>query len=367
MSSRYDGRLLLLVAVGVAAFLATAATAADVPEEPAYDPEIAAMLEEIDGTELYRTTRDLQNFPTRAFGTDGNREAGGYLYRRLAEIPGLSVEFQGGDLRNVVATLPGSGNASDGVVVVGAHYDSTSSDPARAPGAADNGCGVAIVLELARVMSERSFDRTVEFAFWNAEEIGLVGSRRYVGAAADRESEILLYLNYDSACGEPGGPPVANVLYNKEAHEAAVLAAHHNTIYGINLTLTRKPGSHVSDHTPFWAAGYPAMMTHAPPQQSAHTPDDTIDRISFPYAVKNARLGLSVLAKAADAEGGIATRWTVLHTAPDWSRLFTIAGCDYPGTLAAGSPRLLQGPGLLMLPGVAVSTPPGSAAGVSYY
>jgi Zn-dependent M28 family amino/carboxypeptidase len=51
-----------------------------------------------------------------------------------------------------------------------AHYDSVSSDPARAPGATDNTCGVAIVVELARVMSQHQFNHTIAFALWNSEE-----------------------------------------------------------------------------------------------------------------------------------------------------------------------------------------------------
>jgi len=298
MSTRDSVRFLVLVTVGVAATLAPVATAAELAAQPAYDPEIAALLAEIDEAELYGTVCDLQNFSTRAFGTDGNREAGEYLYRRLDEIPGLTVEF-----RNVVATLPGSDPDSDGVVVVGAHYDSTSFDPARAPGATDNGCGVAIVLELARVMSGHSFDRTVEFAFWNAEENGRDGSRRYVRTANDRASDILLYLNYDSACGGPGDRPIANILYNREARETAALAVHYNTLYGINFTLTGKAGPYISDQTPFWAAGYPAIMIHALPRGPAHTPNDTVERVSFGYAEKNARLGLSVLAGVVGLQG----------------------------------------------------------------
>ncbi|MFY1644937.1 M28 family peptidase, partial [Methanoculleus bourgensis] len=109
---------------------------------PAYDPAIAEIIAEINESELNNTTFTLQEIPTRAFGSDGNRAAGEYLYARLADIPGLEVEFQGGERNNIIATLPGSADASGGVVMVGAHYDSTSSDPTRAPGATDNGCGV---------------------------------------------------------------------------------------------------------------------------------------------------------------------------------------------------------------------------------
>ncbi|MDV2480865.1 Zn-dependent exopeptidase M28 [Methanoculleus sp. Wushi-C6] len=291
----------LMLLTGMAVLLmAPPAGAAGMPEEGAeYRFAVAAMLEEIDETELQQTTRDLEEFPTRVFGTDGNHEAGEYLHRRLAGIPGLSVEFQGGDLRNVVATLPGSGEAAGEVVVVGAHYDSTSWDPARAPGATDNGCGVAIVLELARVMSGHSFDRTVRFAFWNAEEDGRYGSAAYAESAADSSDPIPLYLNYDSACYDPEDRFVLDLMYDERSKDVAALMAEYNALYGINFTLTENAHACASDHIPFRDRGYPAVTTHCEEHGPAHTPDDTLDHVSFPYAAGNARLGLAVLTETA--------------------------------------------------------------------
>ncbi|MDD3933395.1 MAG: M28 family metallopeptidase [Methanoculleus sp.] len=263
------------------------------------DPAIVEIIGEINESELWNTTYDLQAIPTREFGSEGNREAGEYLYARLADIPGLEVEKQGGELNNVIATLPGSGNTSGEVVIVGAHYDSTSSDPARAPGATDNACGVAIVLELARVMSGHSFDRTVQFALWNAEEDGSYGSADYAARAADTGVPVVLYLNYDSACYDPENRSVLDIMSDERSADIAALMADHNTLYATNFTLTRNNHTCASDYIPFRARGFPAVMTHSEDHGPAHTPDDTINHVSFDYAKRNARLGLSVLAKVA--------------------------------------------------------------------
>ena len=58
----------------------------------------------------------------------GTRRPPSYLYTRLDAIPGLEVAYQSDRYRNVIASLPGKGAASDTVVIVGAHYDSMSSD-----------------------------------------------------------------------------------------------------------------------------------------------------------------------------------------------------------------------------------------------
>lgn len=288
--------LCVLLLAGATVLLTAAPAGATGTSGEGYDPAVAAMLAEINDSELRNTTYDLQNCSTRAFGSAGNREAGEYLSRRLADIPGLEVEFQGGELNNVVATLPGSGNASDGVVVVGAHYDSTSSDPARAPGATDNGCGVAIVLELARVMSRHSFDRTVQFAFWNAEEIGRYGSADY---AANATVPVVLYFNYDSACYDPMNRSVLDIVYDERSTDIAALMADYNTLYATNFTLTGNIHTCASDHVPFRDRGFPAVTTHCEEHGPAHTPDDTIDRVSFGYAKRNAQLGLPVLVEVA--------------------------------------------------------------------
>lgn len=263
---------------------------------PAYDPAIAEIIAEINESELQHTTFTLQEIPTRAFGSDGNRAAGEYLYARLADIPGLEVEFQGGELNNIIATLPGSPDASGGVVMVGAHYDSTSSDPVRAPGATDNGCGVAIVLELARVMSGHSFNRTVEFAFWNGEEVGRLGS---IDHAADAAAPIVLCLNYDSSCYDPLNRSVLDIGYDERSEDIAALMAECNALYATNFTLTGKNFSCTSDHVSFREQGYPAVTTHCEGHGPGHTPDDTAEHVSFGYAARNARLGLAVLAEVA--------------------------------------------------------------------
>lgn len=291
----------IVLLAGMAVLLTAApAAATGTPEGGrAYDPAVAAMLAEINETELRITTSDLQGFETRAFGTDGNREAGDYLYRRFAGIPELSVRFQGGDLRNVVATLPGSGSASGEVVIVGAHYDSTSSDLTRAPGATDNGCGVAIVLELARVMSRHSFDRTVVFGFWNAEEIGRYGSIAYAENAVSTSVPIVLYLNYDSTCYDPESRFILDIMYDERSKDVAALMADYNALYGTDFALTRNRHTCTSDHVSFRERGYPAVTTHCEEHGPAHTPDDTVGQVSFPYAARNARLGLPVLAEKA--------------------------------------------------------------------
>lgn len=258
------------------------------------------MIAQVDESEIYRTTADLQNFSTRQYPSPGNRRAAVYLYDRLDAIDGLEVRYQSDEYRNVIATLPGTDPDSDAIVVVGAHYDSVSDDPERAPGATDNAGGAAIVLELARVMSQYRFNQTVQFSLWNAEEDSRKGSKDFAAHADEFDLAIPLYLNFDSACYDPGDESVLDVMYNDESEPFAKLYTRYNDLYDVGLTLTYNVHECGSDHTSFWKEGYPALTTHS--QEHApgdHTAQDTIDLVSTSYAAKNARLGALVLADTA--------------------------------------------------------------------
>lgn len=76
---------------------------------------------------------------------------------------------------NIVVEIPGQGLAHE-MIIVGAHFDAVPTSP----GADDNGSGTAGLMEIARVLHGRPMKRTVRLIFFNGEEVGLVGSLRYV-------------------------------------------------------------------------------------------------------------------------------------------------------------------------------------------
>jgi hypothetical protein len=271
------------------------------PQWSEYDPVLGTMILQINESEIYRTTYDMQNFSTRQFPSSGNDEAAQYLYSRLSLIPGLDVTYQDPEKQNIIASLPGKDLASRKVIIVGAHYDSGSSDPFHAPGATDNGCGVATVLELARVMSTHTYNHTLVFAFWNAEETpDSRGSTGYVTYARENSLDIPLYFNYDSSCYDPDNQKILDIMYDRQSEPFAELLTCYNTVYSINFTLTGNANECDGDHIPFRQGGYPAIMTHSGLHaDEAHTPEDTVDLISTEYAGKNAQLGMLILSRAA--------------------------------------------------------------------
>jgi Zn-dependent M28 family amino/carboxypeptidase len=273
-------------------------------EVPLGDQDVIAdMLRQVDEAEIYDAVYALQNFTSRHYGQPGNVEASDYIYSQLSGIAGLSVEYQSGELRNVIATLPGLDAVSSTVYMVGAHYDSVNeAGGSDSLGATDNGGGVAIVLELARIMSQYRFNHTVMFSFWNAEDGGAdtKGSEAYAQHAADSGMDIALYMNFDSSCYDPDGRLVLDIMTNPQSRWVSSMMAQHNSLYEIGFTLTYNVHDCWSDHRSFWDHGFDAVMTHQEEHGYAHSADDTVDKVSTLYAKKNGQLGMSVLARLAE-------------------------------------------------------------------
>ena len=111
---------------------------------------------------------------------------------------------------NVLAETPGG--SGDNVVMVGAHLDSVSAGP----GINDNGSGSAAILEVALQMQKVKPRNKVRFAWWGAEEAGLIGSDFYVFSLSEEEvARIALYLNFDMV----GSPNFVRFVYDGDGSE----------------------------------------------------------------------------------------------------------------------------------------------------
>ena len=105
----------------------------------------------------------------------------------------------------MIAELPGTNN--DNVVMAGAHLDSVQAGP----GINDNGSGSAALLEVAENIAKLKPQNTLRFAWWGAEESGLIGSTAYVNGLSQAERDrIALYLNFDMV----GSPNYVFMVYD---------------------------------------------------------------------------------------------------------------------------------------------------------
>jgi Zn-dependent M28 family amino/carboxypeptidase len=161
---------------------------------------------------------------------------------------------------NVLAELPGRNDQN--VVMVGAHLDSVQAGP----GVQDNGSGSAAILEVAVQMAKVKPRNTVRFAWWGAEESGLVGSTAYVAGLSQEEQDVIaLYLNFDKI----GSPNHVFFIYDGDdsdgvgagpgpegSAEIEMLFERYYTQVGQPFKGTDFDGR--SDYGPFIAVGIPA-------------------------------------------------------------------------------------------------------------
>jgi Zn-dependent M28 family amino/carboxypeptidase len=107
---------------------------------------------------------------------------------------------------NVIAELPGKNDSN--VVMAGAHLDSVLAGP----GINDNGSGSSTLLEIAQQISKLKPQNTIRFAWWGAEEGGLLGSRAWVAQQVEEGTldDVALYLNFDMV----GSPNYIFMVYD---------------------------------------------------------------------------------------------------------------------------------------------------------
>lgn len=237
--------------------------------------------------------------------------------RALGYDPRVEVERSGGfELANIVAELPGE---SDEVVLIGAHYD------AAYAAADDNSSGVAVLLELARILRGRSFPHTVRFVAFDLQRLGMAGSTRYVRDLGHQE-KIALAVIIDSvaytAAEQPGqlGVPfpstgdflavIADEVSSDAAAATCVLSStlKLGTSRGLLLPeLGLSPSSELialpaGDQAPFWSADIPTVLltdTGSIRNEHAGTAADDLQHLDRAFLGANARIAAAAVAYVA--------------------------------------------------------------------
>lgn len=216
-------------------------------------PTLAAP--DIDVAAVKADLADLQsiaerNGGNRAHGRPGYKASVDHLKAKL-DAAGFTTTVQefsygGATGYNLVADWPG-GDAEQ-VVMAGSHLDSVGDGP----GVNDNGSGSAAVLEVALAVAKADLKPTkhLRFAWWGAEEYGMVGSTHYVGQLASGDvSKIDAYLNFDML----GSPNPGYFVYDDDPELEKVFTDW----YGAKNIATEPEteGDGRSDHAPFKEAG----------------------------------------------------------------------------------------------------------------
>jgi Zn-dependent M28 family amino/carboxypeptidase len=220
---------------------------------------------------------------------------------------------------NIIAELKGTSRPEE-IILVGAHFD------AFWQGADDNSSGVAAMVELARVLSRYRFERTIRFVGFDLEELGIIGSHRYVEARPDEKVVIALVFDcigfYSDKEGSqqslPGLPSpskgnfLAIIGNDQSADEASDVYTLNNELKLMNTVPMIASGTGTStlgepltrsDHAPFWFAEQKALFLtdtaafRNPNYHTAQDIPDTLDKVRMGQAVRVAAAAISYWAE----------------------------------------------------------------------
>jgi len=267
------------------------------PAEGATKGLLTAALESVTAEELYRHVEVLADdvYEGRAAGSRGGRAAAQYLLQQLrayrfeaAGEDGDYVQSFGDGCRNILLLHRGDDPAlADEVVVVGAHYDHVglgSRINSNGPigqihnGADDNASGVAVLLETidAFAVSGMRTRRSLLFAFWDAEENELAGSRHWVANPTWPLARVKLAITVDMVGRLRDGQ-----LY--------VLGTRSG--YGLRRLMSGMAEEPLwldfsweiqanSDHWSFFEREIPGVLLHSGLHYDYHRPSDDVEKIN---------------------------------------------------------------------------------------
>ncbi|SCK59114.1 M28 family metallopeptidase [Streptomyces sp. WMMB 322] len=249
---RKEKRRVLIVAsasTALAASLLGAGAAQAAKPEQAAAPDISVDSVQKDLKELQSVAEE--NGGSRAHGEPGFKASIDLIKKKLDEA-GFETEVQefdhGGKTGyNLIADWP-KGGSEDSTVMAGSHLDSVGSGP----GINDNGSGSAGILEVALAVAKENLEpkKHLRFAWWGAEEQGLVGSRNYVDSLSEGDvKKISTYLNFDMIAS----PNAGYFVYDDDAAVQKVFKD-----YFESKDITTETSSEVggrSDHASFKDAG----------------------------------------------------------------------------------------------------------------
>lgn len=192
---------------------------------------------------------------------------------------------------NVVAVLPGTVFPAQQYIMI-AHFDTVNN-----PGADDNGTGTAALLEVARVVAEYRFERTIIFIASDREEDGMKGSQAY--ANEYRNDDIRGVINIDMIGYRPSGN--AAHIYGRPASDPFKFALRDAILQYTDLAVAVGGELNRSDHAPFEAVGkQAAFLIERWWEQNPHyhqqtDSTDTPEYIDYEYAVKMTRGAMGLL------------------------------------------------------------------------
>ncbi|UCF49247.1 MAG: Zn-dependent exopeptidase M28 [Thermoplasmatales archaeon] len=265
--------------------------------------DIIEMIQKVNKSKLSKHIQTIQDFGPHPTGSEELELLGNYIFNELAKTD-LPVEYidwkdKKDTGKNIVATLQGIGK-TDGIIIVCAHYDSTI----ISPGADDDGSGVSIILMLAEIMSNYSFNSTIKFILFSGEEQGLLGSSFYAENARKNNKNIIGVLALDKVGYAVTADEGRKILHhsNEESDWMVDISTEVASNYYdyIKLEVISRSEDTDSDHISFVNEGFHGTdFIRYAINPYYHTSEDIIEHMNLTYLTKVCNLTVATLSKMA--------------------------------------------------------------------
>ncbi len=277
------------------------------------DARIQDLVAQVDAARLRASVEALSGFGTRFSHAPGVRRIPAFVraqflahgYKAGRDVRYQPFTLDAGPAQRNVLCGPKPRAGGPGLILLCAHYDSTSETPASlAPGADDDASGIAALFELARLLKDVPLRRGVLCAAFGGEEQGLFGSAACAEVAARERWPIDLVLNMDMiayrAAGSAARVTVEYDMGNRHPGNDAAAKAFGLTMAQAARDYTPLDVLHTdiwsSDYMPFEAKGYACIGAYdADENPHYHKTGDTPDTLDYAHFADVVRMVLATV------------------------------------------------------------------------
>ncbi|MFK7874131.1 MAG: M20/M25/M40 family metallo-hydrolase [Oligoflexales bacterium] len=251
-------------------------------------PGLATLLKSVDYSKIVDTISVLERLSTRFHTSENGLATPQLIYDRIRslddDIEVRLVQHKYTDQKSVIVKIRGV-TSPDQSMIFGSHIDSINSHGGSAPGADDDASGVAVLIEMIRVILEKKvqFHKTIEWHFYAAEEIGLVGSSQIAQEYAQKGTDVLGMVQFDMLAWSPDAKIF---LIETDTDDSLtrglgkLLSRYHIAEYEF-----AKLSAGTSDHKSWSSRGYPVAFPFENPvdfNPGWHSEDDTSEKMLNP-------------------------------------------------------------------------------------
>lgn len=278
-----------------------------------HEKEVAAIYAKINPTQMWDYLTTLTSFKDRYSNSDTGVKAAEWFKSEIETIA------KNNNRNDVTVTLINTGTrykqpsvlvklgtSNEPGIVIGAHMDTLSASRENKPGADDDGSGSVCVLETARALisSGMQFKKPIYFAWYAAEEQGLVGSGYVISEFQKKNIPVDAVMHFDLTGYAYNNEPT---MWLMDDYVDRDLAAYFETLI---KTYVKQPVKHsrcgyaCSDHANWTKAGYvtafPAEAAYEDSNPYMHSASDTMDKLSLSHMTDYLKLATAFAVEMAD-------------------------------------------------------------------